>query len=395
MKALQVAFKDIVIRVRDRNALFLALLLPLVLIAIIGFAFGGDSGISSVRLALVEREEGDIVAELAAGFLSRIDIFEAEVLPEDEAVNAVRNGDLSAAVVLPDGMWDAMKEGAGVEIRVLKDPASTVKAGIAEALARRTATYASSGSILWRSVIETIGAERQLTDAEQFELIGYLFQHMAERWESQPIAIEDVDQTTREIDARSYFAPSFAVVFLLFTLLGNAKTIHEEREAGTYWRLLTTPLTRSSLIAGKLLGSFAFAAVQLGLLVLLSRLLFGVDWGANVAAIVVMILVTAAGATSVAVFIASIARTGRQTDQVGTTIILVMSLVGGSMWPIEQGPAVIQRVARFTFNYWAQSGFRTLIFHDAGLAGIWQEVVVILVISSVLFALSVGLLSRR
>ena len=200
---------------------------------------------------------------------------------------------------------------------------------------------------------------------------------------------------SRQIDAHSYFAPSFAVVFLLFTLLGSAKTIHEEREAGTYWRLLTTPLTRSSLIGGKLLGSFVFAALQLLVLVVLTRLLFGVDWGSDPVAVFLMVLVTAAGATSVAVFIASVARTGRQTDQVGTTVILVMSLVGGSMWPVEQAPEFLRRIARFTFNYWAQSGFRTLIFHDAGLAGIWQEIVIILAISSVLFGLSVGLLSRR
>jgi len=395
MKALTVALKDIRIRIRDRNALALAILLPIVLIGIIGFAFSSDSGISAVRLAVVEREDGDLVAGMAAALLSRIDIFEAETLPADEAREAVARGDLSAAIVLPDSLIESFQDGEHLELRVLKDPVSTVKAGIGEALARRTATYVSAGTVLTRAVYEAIDEERPLSDSEEFELWGYVFQHMAETWEEQPVVIDDVDQTTRQIDAHSYFAPSFAVVFLLFTLLGSAKTIHEEREAGTYWRLLTTPLTRSALIGGKLLGSFVFAAVQLLVLVVLTRLLFGVDWGSDPVAVLVMVLVTAAGATSVAVFIASVARTGRQTDQVGTTVILVMSLVGGSMWPVEQAPEVFRRIARFTFNYWAQSGFRTIIFHDAGLVGIWQEVVIILAISTALFGLSVGLLSRR
>lgn len=395
MKALHVAFKDILIRFRDRNALVLALVLPLALIGIIGFAFSSDSGISAVRLAVVEREEGDLLADLAAGLVSRIDIFEAEAIPGDEARDAVRRGEYSAAVVLPDSLWEAVRDGENIEIGVLKDPASAVKAGVAEAVVRRTATYASAGSILTRAVLESFRDERALTESEEFELWGYLFQHMAEGFDEQPVSVEDVDQTTRQIDAHSYFAPSFAVVFLLFTLLGSAKTIHEEREAGTYSRLLTTPLTRSSLLGGKLMGSFVFAAVQLLLLVALTRLFFGVDWGSDPLAVVIMALVTAVGATSVAVFIAAVSKTGRQTDQIGTTAILVMSLVGGSMWPIEQAPDLFRNMARFTFNYWAQTGFRTLIFHDAGLAGIWQETAIILGLSAALFGLSVAFLSRR
>ena len=395
MKALHVATKDLAIRFRDRNALIVALLLPLVLIGIIGFAFSSDSGISAVRLAIVERENGDLLAAMAAGMLSRIDVFEAAALPEEEARDAVSRGDISAAVLLPDGLLDAMMEGEPAEIRVLKDPASTVKAGIAEALVQRTATYASAGSVLSRSVIESIDSEQPLTDAEQFELAAYMFRHMAESWDQQLIAIEDVDQETRGIDAHSYFAPSFAVIFLLFTLLGSAKTIHEEREAGTYSRLLTTPLSRVSLIGGKLVGSFVLAALQLGILVIMTRVLFGVNWGSDPLAVLVMVLVTALGATSVAIVIAAVSRTARQTDQIGTTFILVMSLVGGSMWPVEQAPGVVQRLARFTFNYWAHSGFKDLIFRDAGLSGIWPEVAIILGLSTVLFALSVGLLSRR
>jgi len=72
-----------------------------------------------------------------------------------------------------------------------------------------------------------------------------------------------------------------------------------------------------------------------------------------------------------------------------------MSLLGGSMWPVEQAPAAFQNIARFTFNYWAHSGFKKLVFLDAGLAGIAQEIAIVGAMSIVFFALSVRLLSRR
>ncbi len=395
MKALHIAIKDLRIRIRDRNTLVLMLLLPIGLTAIIGFAFGGDSGISSIGVALVGPEDGDLLTNAAAGLLSQVELFDAEVTTEDEAREAVASGRKSAAIVLPEGLIDAVLEGAPAEIAVLQDPASGIKARIVETMAERFATSASAGGIVGRAIFDAVEAERPITEAERWQLTGWMFQWMYETWSEPAIAIEEAEAETRDVDVHSYFAPSFAVLFLLFTMLASAKTIHEERESGTYGRLMASPVGRSTFIAGKLMGSYALAAVQVLLLIVLGSLLFGIDWGSHPVAVIVMALVTAAGAASLAIVIASVARTARQTDNVGTAFILVMSLLGGSMWPIEQAPASFQSVARFTFNYWAHSGFKKLVFYDAGLAGISQEILIILAMSIVFFGASVLLLSRR
>jgi ABC-2 type transport system permease protein len=137
------------------------------------------------------------------------------------------------------------------------------------------------------------------------------------------------------------------------------------------------------------------AALQILTLVALGGVLFGIKWGSHPGATVVMALVTAAGATSLAMVIAAAARTGRQTDNVGTAFILVMSLLGGSMWPIERAPEAFQRFGRFTFNYWAHGGFKKLVFDDVGLAGITTELAVISAMSVVFFLVAVVLLSRQ
>ncbi len=395
MKAVRIALKDLKIKIRDRNTLIMMLLLPVALTAIVGFAFGGDSGISSVDLAIVGPEGGELLTNAAASLLSRIELFQAEVTTEDEAREQVLAGEKAAAIIVPANLLDAVLEGEPTEITVLRDPASDIKAGIAESMAERFAAYASAGSVVGRAIFDAVESDAPLTDGERWQLSGFLFQWMYDAWSEPAVSIKTAEAETREISVSSYFAPSFAVLFLLFTMLGSAKTIHEERESGTYGRLMTAPVSRSTFIAGKLLGSYLLAAVQVILLIILASLLFGVDWGSHPGAVLVMALVTAAGASSLATFIASVARTGRQTDNVGTAIVLIMSLLGGSMWPIEQAPAGFQSAARFTFNYWAHSGFRNLIFYDPGLQGITQEILIIGIMSIVFFTLSVRLLSRR
>lgn len=395
MKSIHIALKDLRIRIRDRNTLVMMLVLPLALTAIIGFAFGGESGISAVEFSLVAPPGDEILTPALAGFLSQHELFEVDVASDDEARAAVSSGERSAAVIVPEGLLEAVFEGKPVEIRVLTDPASSIKAGIVRSMVEEFASYANAGGTMGRAIFDAIGRERPLSDADRWLLAGWMFQWMYEAWSDPPVSIEAADVDTPQVDVRAYFAPGFAVLFLLFTMLQSAKTIHEERESGTYDRLLTAPVSRATFITGKLLGTYLLAAIQVLLLVGLASLLFGVRWGTHPGAVVVMSLVTAAGASSLAILIASIARTGRQTDSVGTAVILVMSLLGGSMWPVEQAPESFQRVARFTFNYWAHDGFKALVFHDVGLAGIRQEIAIILAMSAVFFLLATRLLARR
>lgn len=395
MKALHIALKDLKMRLRDRNTLAMMLLLPVGMTAIIGFAFGGESGISTVEFLLVAPEEGGFLSDAASGFLSQHEMFEVERADEEEARRAVAAGEKSAAVVLPDGLLDSILQGEPAEVRVLRDPASDIKAGIVQSMVEQFASAMSAGSALGRGVFETLGQDEPLSDSDNLLLWGWMFTWMRDAWTEPPVAIEAADTETVDIDVHAYFAPGFAVLFLLFTMLASAKTIHEERESGTYERLMAAPLTKTSIIAGKMLGSYVLASLQILLLIGLGSLLFGIRWGSHPGATVIMALVTAAGATSLAMVIAAAARTGRQTDNVGTAFILVMSLVGGSMWPIEQAPAAFQRLGRFTFNYWAHGGFKKLVFEDVGLAGITQEIAIISAMSAVFVVVAVILLSRR
>lgn len=395
MKALHIALKDLRMRLRDRNTLAVMLLLPVGMTAIIGFAFGGSSGVSTVEFLLVAPEEGGMLADAAAGFLAQHELFEVERADEEEARRSVAAGEKSAAIVLPEGLLDNVLTGAPAELRVLRDPASDIKAGIVQSVVEQFVSSVSAGSALGRGVFETLNGDEPLSDSDNLLLWGWMFTWMRDAWTEPPVTIDATDTDVDDIDVHAYFAPGFAVLFLLFTMLASAKTIHEERESGTYERLMAAPLSKISIITGKMVGAYVLAALQILILIGLGSLLFGIQWGSHPGATVIMALVTAAGATSLAMVIAAAARTGRQTDNVGTAFILIMSLLGGSMWPIEQAPEAFQRFGRFTFNYWAHGGFKKLVFEDAGLAGITQEIAVICAMSAVFVVAAVLLLSKR
>jgi len=221
-------------RLRDRNTLVMMLLLPVGMTAIIGFAFGGESGISTVEFLLVAPEEGGFLADAAAGFLSQHELFDVERASEEEARRAVAAGERSAAVMIPEGLIDSFLSGTPAEARVLRDPASNIKAGIVQSMVEQIVSSVSAGSALGRGVFETLDKDEPLSDSEQLALWGWMFMWMREAWTEPPVSLDATDADTVDFDVHAYFAPGFAVLFLLFTMLTSAKTIHEERESGTY-----------------------------------------------------------------------------------------------------------------------------------------------------------------
>ena len=50
-------------------------------------------------------------------------------------------------------------------------------------------------------------------------------------------------------------------------------------------------------------------------------------------------------------------RTERQAGAVISSVIIVMSLLGGSMLPVEQFPAPVQILSKFTVNHWGLQAF--------------------------------------
>src|SRR6266567_4500063 len=94
-----------------------------------------------------------------------------------------------------------------------------------------------------------------------------------------PVAVRDVSAQTRELDQKSFFAAGMAVFFLFFTVQFGVTSLLEERNEGTLARLLAAPVSRASILGGKLLTSFLLGIISMTVLVVATTVLFGAAWG--------------------------------------------------------------------------------------------------------------------
>jgi ABC-2 type transport system permease protein len=86
--------------------------------------------------------------------------------------------------------------------------------------------------------------------------------------------------------------------------------------------------------------------------------------------------------------LASMCHSRGQLGAVSTLLILMMSSLGGSMFPRFLMPESVQKAGLFTINAWAIDGFTKVFWRDLPVTALWPQVSVLLAVGIVLFALA-------
>src|SRR5437763_12394642 len=97
---------------------------------------------------------------------------------------------------------------------------------------------------------------------------------------------------------------------------------------------------------------------------------------------------TAVVVASFGMLLASICRTRAQLGALLTLLILIMSYIGGSMLPRFLMPEAMQKAGLFTINAWAIDGFTKIFWRDEPISHLWPQVLVLVAIAMVLFAIA-------
>ncbi len=173
--------------------------------------------------------------------------------------------------------------------------------------------------------------------------------------------------------------PGTMVMFTMLILLtGGVIPLVSERKLGLLRRLASTPIPRNAVVLGKWLGKMALAIVQLLFAAFLGTLVFGMDWGPSIPALVALLVLWAAFNASLAMVLANWAATEAQATGIGLMVTMSLAALGGCWWPVEVTSGGMQLVAKFLPSGWTmeamhrlvsfQTGVETVLPHFAALA---------------------------
>ena len=412
-KVLLIGLKDLTIIFRDPAALVLMLLAPFALTIGLGFVTGrlgnsSSSGISNIPVIIVNQDKGQLGSALVQMFQSSdLSDLVAPTLMDDlpAAKAAVDKDQAASAVFIPAGFTDSIVPstttslpGTGVvKIELYNNPTSPTSAGVVKTLVEnflnRVETSRISGSVTIEQML-TAG----LIQPAQAQSVGTaLGERLAASSQETPSTItiqtQNASGGTFKVDTLAMLAPGMALMFLMYTVTYGGRSLLVERNQGTLPRLFVSPTRPMQIMVGKVLGIFLTGMAQMLILIIGTSLLFKLQWG-NPLAVFVLIAAAVAAATGWGLLLASFAKTPGQISSIGSAMMLIFGILGGSFFSTDNLPAWVQTFARISPNSWGMDGFSSLALGN-GLSAITTPLLALAIMAVILFAAAVLLINRR
>jgi ABC-2 type transport system permease protein len=167
--------------------------------------------------------------------------------------------------------------------------------------------------------------------------------------------------------------PGYAIFFALFSINAAAATILQEKEDGTFRRLLIAPVQKYALLGGKLLAQFLLVLAQLTVLFTIGYFVFHLHLG-SLPAVIAILIGASFAATGLGILLVSLVKTRRQLNPIVTLVTLLTSAIGGAWWPLWIEPAWMQQVAKIGLTAWAMEGLNGVMIFGKDFMGVLPDV---------------------
>jgi ABC-2 type transport system permease protein len=319
----------------------------------------------------------------------------------------VRAGDAPVALVIPKGFGTTKIQFGGNNngpvFRLLADSADPIADQVVGGLLQKNMMMSMPEMMMDAGVSEVdrwsgglTAQQKAAIDQNMKSYRTFSAKPAATKPADSLIKIEKTDvigQNKSNVVAALY-AAGIGVMFLLFTASNAGGALLEESESGTLDRILTTRLTLTKLLLGKLVYLWTLGFTQICVMFIWGALVFRLQLVEHIAGFLIMALSTSLATSAFGLLLASICRSRAQLGAISTLVVLSFSAIGGSMFPRFLMPAGLQKAGLVLFNSWALDGFTNVFWRELPLSSLALPAAVLIGWAIVFFIASRQLTKR-
>jgi ABC-2 type transport system permease protein len=363
-----IARKEFYHLVRDFRSLYLAFVMPLLLILMFGYALRMD--VDSVRTVVVDYdktgESRDFVRRLnASSYFEIIHYLDAS----RSAVQYLDKGLTTMAVVIPPGWTNDLKADREASIQVLLDGSDPNFAGI------------SRGYI-------TAFVEAYNRDC----LLDFLNRKGMESIKA-PVDGRIRVWFNEDLDSRNFIVPGIiAIIIMIAGAMLTSLVIAREYESGTMETIRSLPIGGGELLAGKAIPYFFIALTDVLVAVFMGQVLFGVVMKSSFSLLVLASTIYISVALSLGLLISIATKSQLVANLMAILITFLPSfLLSNFVFPIGNMPKIFQMLTYVIPATYFIDILNGLYLRGLGLAHLWPSYLILVgmlaVLSNVGFAL--------
>jgi ABC-2 type transport system permease protein len=360
-------WKEFVQMRRDRFTLAMLVGIPMIQIALFGYAIQTD--VRHLPMIVLDESKtaqsrGLVTALVNTGNFD----LQAEVADRDEIRRWIERGDAAAALVIPPDFAHDLKRRRAATAQIIIDAADPL---------------ASSAAIAAGSQVGALQTRLMVVQA------------------TGATAMPSIDVRVRPwynpgLRSSVFIVPGIIGVLLSMTMVIIASiAVVRERERGTLEQLIVTPINKTSLMLGKIIPFLLVGYVQMTVILLVGRVLFGVPIAGSLAALYLAALPFIVASLGVGLLVSTTVKSQAQAMQLGFFYLLPNILLSGFMFPRAAMPEPAQWIgAALPLTYFLRV-LRGILLKGAGLMTMGRDVAVLVGFAVVLVALAVRRFHKR
>jgi ABC-2 type transport system permease protein len=361
---------------RERSNIFFVFIFPIAVILLIGVQFGG--GVDPV-VGLVAPEQGGLAGSVADAVRASEEVDTRDFDSEEALVKAVERAEVQAGLFIPADLREVVARGETAEIGFVVRPdgfGPQLRAVVASAISK---------------VMQPVGAA-QFATAET----GRDFDTALDQARALGVNLAGIEVETSTV-GEALFPPTLGrfdlgasqqlVLFTFLTALTGSAALILSRKLGISQRMLSTPTSAGTIVAGESAGRFAVAFLQGIYIMGLTWVIFRVDWGEPLGAILILFVFSAVGAGA-GMLMGAVLENDQQAAGIGVVAGLGLAALGGAMLPLELFSPTLRMVAHSTPHAWALDGFAELVRRGGSTIDILPQLGILALYAAVLLGLA-------
>ncbi len=406
--------QDLRIFLTNRSNLPSLLLVPSVMTVIIALVNGGAfGGVAIRRLDVIDLDQSqassqflDAVRQANPGLtLCPMDNNAQDIcglgasssLTENQSLDRVANSDSLALLEIPSGFGADMAAQQPVSLTYRSTSSFGTSQSALEAV-QAAVSQVNTAAVAARIGVAEIDKLQgtSMTSAQGQQLSSALYQRALDLQKQNPITIDfslSASSQPQSVGASLQYGlgqsvPGMGSMFVLMTIFGGMSALIIERQQWTLPRLAMMPLSRSTLLAGKILARFCLGLIQFAVVFIVGGIL-GMSFGEDIPALILLVIVYTLCITALSFAVGSGLKNPEQASGFGLLLTLTLAPIGGAWWPMDISPKFMQVFGHISPIAWAMDGFTALTYHQAHLVNILLPLGVLLGMTIVLFLIAV------
>ncbi len=323
-----IAVKEVLQIWRDPRSLMIALLLPFSQMFL--FGYGVNLDLKHIPICTFDREGSQLSQALLKHFqASPYFAIARDVRTYPEMVAAVDRADCSAGIVIPPDFSERLNDAGSSSVQAILDGTDDNTANIAFGYATAVvSSYSNNVQMSW--------LKRQ----------GRTLQRV------QRMTVQSRIWFNEDLDSRNFIIPGLvAVIMALVGAQLTSLTISREWERGTMELLVSTPVTSSEVMFGKLLPYLLLGWLDAAFCLIIAALWFDVPFRGTIATLFLTTTLFLAVVLSIGYLLSVLIHSQVGASQIAMVVTLLpTTLLSGYVFPIDQMPAFVQDITYLIYS---------------------------------------------